>query len=167
MLLSPMKISINSLVVSSLGKRFRFGFSLVEVTLALGLVSFAVVTVLALLPAGLTSIRESIDETVRTQISQQIASDVLQTPFADITGFTRYYDNEGFLVSDPSKAIFTARIEPGTVTYPGSDRLVSLGTSLDQNLKSLEVTITTQSTENLAARYQASFSLFLARKESL
>lgn len=149
-----------------LAKRLQ-GFSLVEVTIALGLVAFAVVTVLALLPTGLTSIRESIDETVRTQISQQIAADVLQTPFVSVTDFTRYYDNEGFPVSGETDAIFTAKIEPTTVSYPGSDLLASVGTSLDDNLKSLKVTITTRATKNLSERFQSTFHLLLARKENL
>ena len=162
-----MKRSIHLPVVFPLAKRLPCGFSLVEVTLALGLMSFAVTTVLALLPVGLSSIRQSIDETVRTQISQQIAADVLQAPFASVIDPIRYYDNEGFPVERASDAIFTAKIQPTTVNYPGSDRLNLTGNLLDRNLKNLKVTITTKATENLAAKFWPTYNILLARKESL
>jgi hypothetical protein len=65
------------------------GVSLVEVTIALGIVGFAAVTVMALVPVGLKSLRNSIDQTVVSQIGQQISSDILQTPFSRTGGSVR------------------------------------------------------------------------------
>jgi uncharacterized protein (TIGR02598 family) len=149
------------------GRLRAFGFSLVEVAIALGVVAFSLTTVLALLPSVLKSMRESIDQTLESQIGQQIASDVLQTPFRDVGAMTKYYDSEGFPVAAAGEAVFTARITPSTVSYPGSNQLTGLATPLSSSLKALNVTITTRSNQRLAARYHHSFTLYLARREKL
>lgn len=144
------------------------GFSLVEVTIALGIVGFAAVTVMALVPVGLKSLRNSIDQTVVSQIGQQISSDILQTPFSQAEGFTNYYDNEGFPVSGVNDAVFTAAVTPSaTFSYPGSDLLGGLTIPLTQSLKAFQVTVTTRETKNLSERYQHSFCLLLSRREQL
>jgi len=56
-------------------------FSLVEVVIAIGIVSFAFVGILGLLPAGMHQFRGAINTTVCTQIAQQIISDAQQTDF--------------------------------------------------------------------------------------
>ena len=48
------------------------GFSLVEVTLALGVAAFCMITLLGLLPAGLKTQQNSIQQTTATQIISQI-----------------------------------------------------------------------------------------------
>lgn len=48
------------------------GFTLVEVVLALGIVSFAIVAIIGVLPAGLTVSHTSQDETRSAQIAQDI-----------------------------------------------------------------------------------------------
>lgn len=150
-----------------LSTRFRRAFSLVEVTLAMGIVGFAAATVLALLPTGLKSLRNSIEQTVESQISQQITSDILQTPFINAGTMIKYYDNEGFPVNTPTEAIFTAEVTPGTVNYPGSDKLTSLPTPLDRSLKMLRVRVTNRASIKGDARLQTSFNLLLARREKL
>jgi uncharacterized protein (TIGR02598 family) len=52
------------------------GFSLVEVTLALGIVAFAFITLFALLPTGLRLVRESSDEGVAVNILTALAADL-------------------------------------------------------------------------------------------
>jgi type II secretory pathway pseudopilin PulG len=49
------------------------GFSLIEVTLAIGIIAFALLAVLALLPVGLKTNRESTDQARATQIMNAIA----------------------------------------------------------------------------------------------
>ncbi len=51
-------------------------FSLVEVTIALGLVAFGLVVLFALLPTGLNMVRESADEGVAVNISTMVAADL-------------------------------------------------------------------------------------------
>ena len=169
----------------------RRAFSLVEVTLALGIVGFAAATVLALLPTGLATLRHSIEQTVESQISQQITSDILQTPFASIPttfppagelgeyGIQKtkkyYYDTEGFPVQTASEAVFTAEAFWEQVNFPGSEKAFSM--PLDQSLKKVRVWVSNRSSPGKAgsakteskgdARLHTSFSILLARREKL
>jgi type II secretory pathway pseudopilin PulG len=52
------------------------GFSLVEVTLALGLVSFCLLTMMGLLPVGLNAVRSSNNEAMATNCLEQIAGSI-------------------------------------------------------------------------------------------
>lgn len=61
--------------------RGQKGFSLVEVVLAVGVVSFAFVAILGLLPAGLAQFRQAVDTSVCSQISQRVIMDAQQTEF--------------------------------------------------------------------------------------
>jgi uncharacterized protein (TIGR02598 family) len=63
--------------VFRLGKR---GFSLVEVTLALGLVTFCLLALLALLPAGLDTVKESQDEAAAVQCLERLAAAIREAP---------------------------------------------------------------------------------------
>jgi hypothetical protein len=54
----------------------RVAFSLVEVVIALGIVTFGIVSIFALLPVGLQLVRESTDESVALGILTMVGSDV-------------------------------------------------------------------------------------------
>lgn len=62
----------------------RDGFSLVEVALALGILTFALVALVGLLPAGLRSFESAIDATVQTQIAQTVATRARQAKFTEL-----------------------------------------------------------------------------------
>src|SRR4051812_20602905 len=57
------------------------GFTLVEVALAIGIVAFAFVALLALLPAGQNAFRQSIDVAVCGQIAQRIINEAQMSDF--------------------------------------------------------------------------------------
>jgi uncharacterized protein (TIGR02598 family) len=59
-----------------LPRSFRSGFSLIEVTIALGIATFCLVALFALLPMGLNQNRDTIEQTVATSIAANIASDI-------------------------------------------------------------------------------------------
>jgi uncharacterized protein (TIGR02598 family) len=78
------------------------GFSLVEVTLAIGVIAFAFVALLGLLPAGLTSFRAAIDLNNETRIVQSIVGKVQVTDFNEVPNLDYsvsneiyYFDEEG------------------------------------------------------------------------
>lgn len=75
------------------------GFSLVEVVLALGIMSFALMGIVGLLPVGLNHFRKAVDLTVQAQIAQALTADMQRAPYADISNMaqpsTYYYDEEG------------------------------------------------------------------------
>jgi uncharacterized protein (TIGR02598 family) len=75
---------------------------LVEVTLAIGVIAFAFVALLGLLPAGLTSFRAAIDLNNETRIVQSIVGKVQVTDFNEVPNLDYsvsneiyYFDEEG------------------------------------------------------------------------
>jgi uncharacterized protein (TIGR02598 family) len=86
------------------------GFSLVEVVMALGIMSFALMGIVGLLPAGLSQFRQAVDVTMKAQISQELTASVQRTEFIDLNGFgtasspkVSYYDSEGAQLSETKK----------------------------------------------------------------
>jgi uncharacterized protein (TIGR02598 family) len=73
-------------------------FSLVEVVLALGVTSFTLLGMVALIPAGLSSAREAADATTESQIMQYSRNQIELTTFSSLstwTGTKSYFDNQG------------------------------------------------------------------------
>jgi uncharacterized protein (TIGR02598 family) len=76
----------------------RGAFSLVEVTLAIGIVGFAFVSILGMLPIGLNTFHKAMDASVTAQIAQRVIGSVQQTDFslvANAIPSARYFDGEG------------------------------------------------------------------------
>ncbi len=97
------------------------GFSLVEVTMAIGIVSFAFLTTLGLIPTGLKTFRSAIDTSVGGQIFQRVINEAQQTDFDTLVGSVpavRYFDDQGNELDSglASKAIYhvNTRILPST-----------------------------------------------------
>ena len=102
------------------------GFSLVEVTLAMGLVSFSLVGLMGMLPVGLSNFREAMEIQTQARIAQQIAAEFQLMPFSEVSGgsyqngFPRHYDEEGTSVT-ATEAIYTVTAEaPAAMELPGS-----------------------------------------------
>lgn len=79
---------------SPAGKSTTGGFSLVEVAMAIGIVSFAFVALFALMPTGLQTFREAIDTQSETWIAQSLNS-MVQT-----TEWERVYKSTGDGITD-------------------------------------------------------------------
>ncbi len=60
-------------------------FSLIEVVLALGIIAFALVAILGMIPVALESNRASIDETRATEIAGQVFATLSSQPFEAIS----------------------------------------------------------------------------------
>lgn len=107
------------------------GFSLVEVSLAIGIVAFGIMAVFGLFPAGMGMFRQSIDRTVSSQILQQVINEAQATDFDELitdksnqpipvgsTGVKaiRYFDDQGRELASSTGAIFcvNTRIQPAT-----------------------------------------------------
>jgi uncharacterized protein (TIGR02598 family) len=106
------------------------GFSLIEVTIALGLVSYALLGLLGLFTVGLTSSRDSSMETALSQIVLHASS--------SYTGATnRYYSYEG-VSTDQSNSMFSVQVSPVTNTISN--------TSTNLHLISISITSTNNPT---------------------
>ncbi len=90
------------------------GFSLVEVTIAIGIIAFAFVALMGLLPTGLGIFKQAMDTSVGAQIAQRVAGELQETDYftllkscdPDLTTFQdadtqygvlprRYFDDQG------------------------------------------------------------------------
>jgi uncharacterized protein (TIGR02598 family) len=111
----------------------RAGFSLVEVTVATGIAAFGIITLLGLLPSGMSMFRDAMNVTVSSQIAQRLIKEAVQTDYdllIETTGESapvpgqpvvkdvRYFTDEGVELpaSEAAQAIFHAymRVMPGT-----------------------------------------------------
>lgn len=77
----------------------RLAFSLVEVTMAIGIVSFGVLSLLALLPSGLQSVRDSANEAAMSAIVRSVRGELNQASFGDVVNTlpaqTWYFNEAG------------------------------------------------------------------------
>ena len=82
------------------------GFSLVEISAALGIVSFAFVALLGLMANGIGQFREAMDTTVTAQIASRMINDAQQAEFSELVNpdsssgssdevGIRYFDEHG------------------------------------------------------------------------
>ena len=108
--MNPLHSSPKKLVPFLATKRLRLGshaFSLVEVTLALGVVTFSVLTLVGLIPMGLTTFHKAVATSVSSQIVQQVVTDVQQSDFNLLVSSNSqviqlplsYFDDQGNKVS--------------------------------------------------------------------
>ena len=85
-------------------RRIRRGraFSLIEVVLSLGIVSFAMVGLLGLLPVGLNTSRQAIDVTIQSQMAQTLRNQIQLGGLSGVeqwAGQHFYFDNQGLQVA--------------------------------------------------------------------
>jgi len=93
-----------------------FAFSLVEVTMALGIMSFVAVATLGLIPTGLASSQRSSQTTIAARLAAEVQSELQQVGFASFSTSTTSFDADGRMVQDPNGATV-----PGTTTPPVYD----------------------------------------------
>jgi Tfp pilus assembly protein PilV len=86
--------------------RSASGFSLVEITLAIGVAAFCLLTVLGLLAAGLQTQQASIQQTTANQILSQVA--------ASLRAAVRYPPGLAQQLQDPDKTLHGHWLQAGT-----------------------------------------------------
>jgi len=82
------------------------GFSLIEVVLALGIVAFALVAILGMIPIGLEAMRSSVEGTTSNLIMQDIRARVEGLPFKAQDLPASYYDQQGMHAGAASNAYY-------------------------------------------------------------
>jgi uncharacterized protein (TIGR02598 family) len=96
-------------------------FSLVEVVLAMGVFSFAIIATFSLIGQSFKSYSSAINDTVSRQIMNQLAANVQQARISDLTNSTNYFDNEGNPVSSSdAMSVYTANVTISSATTPYS-----------------------------------------------
>jgi len=126
----------------------RAAFSLVEVTLAMALVSFAVVTIIGLMPVGLAALHSVIGTTEEAQIVREIGAQAVLTPYSMLnttfSGQTFYYDENGAILASspsprPTGTCYWATATVVSPVYPGS----SSATAMAGNMSTVHIAMMT------------------------
>jgi uncharacterized protein (TIGR02598 family) len=93
-------------------RRQQHGFSLVEISLALGIIAFAFIALLGLLPIGLQTFRTAIDTGNEARIVQSLFSRLLATEFEKVQTLDFenskeifYFDEEGMPTDTSLQAV--------------------------------------------------------------
>jgi uncharacterized protein (TIGR02598 family) len=106
---------------------FPRAFSLIEVTLSLAVVSFALLAVLTLLPLGLKMIIDSSQAQAKANILTQVRSQLAQLPFSASTNVsdtssiqtlssaTNYYDSTGAPTTIATNYYYSATFAVGSL----------------------------------------------------
>jgi len=97
-------------------------FSLIEVTIALGIFAFAMIPVIGLVSVGMKTLRNSMDVTVQSDLVRKTVGEAMRIPFANLSdAFDNqlfYFDDEGGQqTSSNAQTIFVAS---SAVTDPPS-----------------------------------------------
>ncbi len=103
-------------------------FSLVEVCLAIGVLSFSLLTVIGLLPVGLTTMRRAMDAATERNIVRQLGAEASGMPYSRLRSDyaatqVRYFDDQGLALSNSANAYYRASVSFGQTEFPGSDNV--------------------------------------------
>lgn len=116
--------NVLSKVVKAPSRKRIAAFSLIETTLAIGVVAFALVAMLGLMPVGLTSFREAMDASTSSRILQRVSSDLRQGTNVVAQQPMLYFDEQGDKTTangaDGKKALYYVNtlVQP-TTSLPG------------------------------------------------
>ena len=116
---------MNSFRIRSAGKKQRGGFSLVEATFSIGLLSFGFLTLAPLLALGLKTARHARDDRATAQIAQTLIEDAKQGTLAP---GTVYLDIQGAALNSANStqmAAYTAQ-STSVTPYQGSASLTQM-----------------------------------------
>jgi len=98
---------------ASQAKRRRCGFTLAEVTIAMGVVSVGLLGLVSLLALALDGVREASSNLVGSQIASSLMADMQAAPWDELSsrnGLWSYYDGSGQPVTSTTEASFTAHV---------------------------------------------------------
>jgi uncharacterized protein (TIGR02598 family) len=101
-------------------RRLVRGFSLVEVVIAIGLSTFALLVMFSLLPVGLNTLQDANRQIMETEIFNTVGAELNATKYENLEDYINsdrfpiYYDIEGQEMSSAAGAVFfvTCEINP-------------------------------------------------------
>lgn len=110
--------------------------------IALGIATFALVLLLALLPAGVNNFRQTINATMASQISQRIFNDLQIGDFTNIASTNRFFDEQGNELTNSNSTFCTywVQIRIATNAASGTNATTFTGYT-SQNLYTVSVVV--------------------------
>lgn len=155
-------------------------FSLVEVVLALGVTSFVLMALLGTLPAGVKSVKDSMNDSARACIMQQIRAELEEVSFGSsatasdnivttLSQQTNYYSPEGLLLTAtgstvPSEAYYQAVFSAGNAQVPSTN--ASPTYFQYESAQSIQVTLIYPLSASAAEQTQATNYLLAAKQKN-
>lgn len=149
------------------------GFSLVEITLALGIVSFGLVATLGTMAVGLNTVRDATTQAAVSNIARQLRGDLQQISFntqssnavniQSLNQTNYYYSQEG-VASDASAAHYKAAFEVAGASVKGTGGSSDVATFAPESAKMVKVTLSYPQTAPVSNQKQLVFSLLLAKQ---
>lgn len=107
--------------------RTRHAFSLVEAVISIGIVSFAMMSMLGMIPVGLATFRTAMSLTVESAIVQEVAGDLQRTEYASLAATNLYFDDQGIRVADANHPSRTYSVEIASPISLDASALVAPG----------------------------------------
>lgn len=109
----------------------HLAFTLVEMAIALGIMSFSLVAILGLVPIGLTTLRESMDVTAQAYIIQSLLNEAYLSDRSTLAASTRYFDESGRSVAkqvdiSSGKWLYKTQVILSTLTVSDATRSMNL-----------------------------------------
>jgi uncharacterized protein (TIGR02598 family) len=144
-------------------RRHAGGFSLVEVTLALGVVSFSMMSLLAAMQVGLGVVRDTSAQSGVNSIYTQIRSDLQQLPFAQVdalSGSVRQYSKESVLLQNGKDAYYAVSFEVVAPEVPGSTP------TLSDSARMVKATVSYPVAAPTSSQQKSVFSVLIARQNN-
>lgn len=103
----------------------RSGFTLIEIALTLGIIAFALVAIIGLIPVALQADRAAADDTALAAAANRVASDLYGRGFAYLSATSTakpwpyYFDSEGIPMPAATGALYECVIvQAGTANPP-------------------------------------------------
>ena len=129
----------------------RFAFTLVEITLALGIAALGLVLLLGIIPQGLNALGDAADRTMEARISQYLVGEIMINEWDTIEDYheqIRFFDDQGIelgtsggKLDTPERLSYSAKIliEPPEGTVTSAQDPGALGRDV---LKRIEILVT-------------------------
>lgn len=99
------------------------GFSLIEVTIAMGVMAFAAIAILGIIPNGLTAATRSSQTTIAARLASEVQSEIQQVGFASFSTNatnTTYFDGDGKILTNNTGAVYDVYRSVEDCTLPGA-----------------------------------------------
>ncbi|MGB8354705.1 MAG: Verru_Chthon cassette protein B [Chthoniobacteraceae bacterium] len=139
---APQGVAVRCRSIGTLpSRRNAAAFTLVEVVMAIGIIAFAFIPLVGLLPVGLDMSRRAIDTTVQSQIVQQLSTEAQQSDFSTLSTLASnstttpyYFDDQGSKATNSAnqiyEAVYSVALNSGTVStaLPGQVTTQKLAT---------------------------------------
>jgi uncharacterized protein (TIGR02598 family) len=96
------------------------GFSLIEVTIAMGVMAFAAIAILGIIPNGLTAATRSSQTTIAARLASEVQSEIQQVGLASFSTNETYFDGDGKILANASGAVYYVYRSVQDCSLPGA-----------------------------------------------